>query len=111
MNLGDFFGPSPSNTRPDTPDFWRLAEIIQGFDIAMDNAAPAERDEVFEGLLTAHVDLPSLTYMAFQRVIRLLGIRTSTELAERQVEVGRQVALYLEAFAVGSQFQQQGGPR
>lgn len=51
--------------RPDHPDFWLLAEVVQDADAVRDN-----KTQPFEDQTGAMVDLESLRYMAEQRALR-----------------------------------------
>lgn len=52
--------------RPDHPDFWRLSEIVLQFDAQADWLSVDINDIVKQS-----IDLPSATYMALQRALRI----------------------------------------
>lgn len=91
--------------RPDHRDFWRLSEIVLRMDGAMEAAtSDDEKQRVFERFASVHVDLDSLSYLALQRAIRALGIRTRMDLIANTVEVARLSALYIDGFTTGCEF-------
>lgn len=77
--------------RPDTDDFWLMAEIVQDLDSAADDGTKLDR------LVSPIVDTASLAYMASQR-----GLRAYTMLSG-----GGQVRLsaaWLEGFVAGAMY-------
>lgn len=84
------------SNRPDHPDFWLLAQCVQ------DNDAQADSQTVpFEDILARVVDPNSLTYMAKQRALRVVGSTASKE------EEARWAAMFVDGFMVGAAFQAQ----
>jgi len=86
--------------RPDHPDFWRLAELVNRLD---EQSESKERE--FGAVVAEVVDPKSLGYVALQRAMRILGITTQSQL-NRQIEQATQLAAaYHEAFVVGCRFE------
>lgn len=101
--MSDVFGERPA--RPDTAEFWRLSEIVLRLDGAMEAAATgAEKDQVWEARVTEHVELEALTYMAMQRAIRALGLRTRVDVALRSLDVAKLSGMYIDGFIAGCEF-------
>ena len=74
--------------RPDHPDFLRLSEAI----IYLDGEADGDRD--IEDIVGEFIDLPSLIYMADQRILRT-GLQGGNAIRARLL------ALYVDAFSLG----------
>ena len=110
FKLGDLWPGGPSN-RPDHPDFWRLVEIVQEYDIRMDDATPENKEAVFKAAFDGVVDLDSLGYMAMQRAMRVVGVRSNEEVRKQAGLLAAMATLYFDAFLMGAQFQQRGGHR
>lgn len=72
--------------RPDHPDFWLMAEVVQDLDNAADDGLSADR-------IVADLDMTSVAYMAEQRALR--------------AQAGGMVpaALWFDAFVMGVMFQ------
>lgn len=83
--------------RPQTPDFWRLSSSVLRLD-------GATADGKYEQILDETVDLPSLIYLAEHRLPK-------TGLVLQGRHGATILAAYLDAFAVGVEFQKQGGHR
>lgn len=78
--------------RPDSADFWLMAEVIQDLDSAADDGLPADR-------IVADLDLSAVAYIAKQRALR----------AQNMLK-GHQVApTWFDAFVVGVMFQRRKG--
>lgn len=99
----DVFGPRPH--RPDHPDFWRLSEIILANDGRMDDTPPSRKEEVWRETTSSVIDIESVTYMATQRAIRLLGPPTPQNLRQHSAVA----ALVIDAIVTGIMFEQRGG--
>jgi hypothetical protein len=99
----DVFGRRPQ--RPEHPDFWRLSEIVLANDGRMDAAPRREKERVWKETTGSVIDVPSITYMATQRAIKLLGPPTPANLAQHSAVA----ALYIDAFVTGAMFEQRGG--
>lgn len=107
--MNDFFRDPSYPDRPQHPDFWRMVSVVNKLD----------GEAVEGGLKTAEiladiVDTDSLTYMATQRTLRLRGHlqRTDPRLRaamENPVTAAAMAALWLDAFAAGVLFQNEGG--
>lgn len=77
--------------RPDHPDFWLMAEVVQDLDAAAEDGVPIET-------IVANLDLPSLAYMASQRGLRAYNLPLdgwTTKLS----------AAWFEAFVMGVMYQ------
>jgi hypothetical protein len=96
---------SDVSARPEHPDFWRLSEIVLALDAKMDAATTeAQRYQVWLDVVGESVDFDSVSYMAIQRAMRVLGITTREQLRLRADEAQRIAAVYCEGFVVGSTF-------
>ena len=86
--------------RPDHPDFWRLSEIVLQIDAQAD--VPGTN---IDDLVKQSIDLPSATYMALQRALR---IKTATGIELSLVYLS---AAWLEGLVVGIRSEQRRIPR
>lgn len=103
----DLYG--PNSKRPDHPDFERLIQVIQGFDIAMDSARDDDAKEAaWRALVASYVDTESVTYAALQRVFRALRPPRNKAEAMQQATI---TALWIDGFFAGAGFQAEGGHR
>lgn len=87
--------------RPTHPDFWRISEIL----LANDGDATEGRRSIPE-IVTAVVDVESLTYAAKQRAriaCEALGLPTSDGW------VAKLASVWIDAFTAGATFEQRGG--
>ncbi len=78
--------------RPDHPDFWKLAAIIQDYDSAAEDGIALER------LVSPVVDMESLLYMAEQRGLRMKPATSG--------EAIKLAATWLDGFVVGARYRQ-----
>ena len=78
-----------SFSRPDHDDFWLLAEVVQDLDAAADDGIAIER-------IIGQIDLDSLAYTAYQRVMRAAQVPSSPE------TLG---ATWVDGFMAGVNFQ------
>lgn len=88
--------------RPQTQDFWRLA------DVALAHDATSYETDGIDSIVTGMVDLPSLMYVAQNRIGTAYGIDLD---AVPTVVKLRFLAIYLDAFALGVDFERRGGHR
>ncbi len=77
--------------RPDHPDFWLMAEIVQDLDAAADDGLSMQR-------IIGPVDAKSLAYMAGQRGLRAKGLIAF----DPRAALG---AAWLDGFMAGVNFQ------
>lgn len=77
--------------RPDHPDFWLMAEVVQDLDAAADDGLPFER-------IVSDLDMASVSYMATQRVLRA---QTLLKGSARHA----MLPLWFEAFVMGVMYQ------
>lgn len=85
--------------RPDHPDFWLLAEIVQDFDSAADDGTQ------FDRLVKPIVDVESLTYVAEQRVLRMqmaINPLIAQSPAAQSAKIG---GAWIDGFVAGALFQ------
>ena len=86
---------------PSHPDY----EILVGLALDLDHAAAARAEDaemhMTEEVRKESVDEGSITYLAMQRSIRMLGITSPDDLIARVEDVARLTTLYLEAFLLG----------
>ena len=75
--------------RPDHPDFWLIAEVVQDLDAAAEDVGMNR---------TIDVDSDSLVYAAWQRALRMRSIVT-------QKEEHKTAAAWIDGFAAGFNFQ------
>jgi len=80
--------------RPDHPDYWRLAAIMQGLDMAADSVP---RNQVLPHEVAKHIDKDSVIYMAMQRSLHAHGGRSG-------METVRGAGLWLDGFTAGARF-------
>lgn len=92
--------------RPDHPDFWLLAQIIQDADAVADNAT-----QPFEDQTGAVVDPESLRYMAMQRAMRgemfiesLRWVRNLTK-QQRDMLTLWVASTWMDGFYMGTRYQ------
>ncbi len=103
--MNEFFGRHPQ--RPDHPDFWKISEIILQLDGAIDAAvSDDEKERIWKERTSAVVDIPSVTYMAIQRALRVLGRPSNAADVGRHSSVA---ALAIDSFIAGVLFAQRGG--
>ena len=92
------------NNAPAHPDY----EILVSLALDLDHAAAAREEgaemHMTEEVAKESVDEGSITYLAMQRSIRMLGITTSEDLIARVEDVARLTTLYLEAFVIGLRY-------
>lgn len=91
--------------RPDNPDVWKLIEIVLQLD-----GATKEGGEAFEKLIAEAVDPASLTYLAMQRAIRVVGAETRADVQANLADVVRLASVYHEAFLLGFRYYERYGP-
>jgi hypothetical protein len=100
------FGKNP--TRPNHPDLWRISQVLLHNDAAVDEAAPDDKDDVWKSITGTLVDVPTVLFMAEQRVRRAFGPMTSLD----EIPVrARLTALVVDAFIAGAGYQKAGGHR
>lgn len=88
--------------RPDHRDFWLLASVVQDYDSVMDNAVgEEEKQRRHEGIVKNLIDGESLTYMAMQRAMRMVGAATRNEVRYHATEITKLTSIYYEAVLVG----------
>lgn len=86
--------------RPNHPDFWRLANLVlQADGRAEEDPARAEK------MVADIVDPDTLSYMALQRAMRLVGAETREQVDANKHEVMRLAAIYFDAFILGARFE------
>lgn len=107
MDIGDLFGPNPQ--RPDTPEFWRMSEIILKLDGRMDAARTDEEKEVVwnDNVEKWAGDQDALVFVAFQRAMRVLELSTVGDVKANMDILLRLMVLYSEAFQVGAEYHAQ----
>lgn len=84
----------PQFNRPEHDDFWLLSQIIIDNDNAMETGTVLMEDK-----LAQVVDPDSVTYMARQRALRVVGPYATTR------EQAKIAAIWLDAFMAGAAFQ------
>ena len=99
--MEDVFGHMAA--RPDHPDFWKLSEIILRHDAATDQSLPTDvKDRQFEALMDeTNCDRESVTYVALQRAIRVVGVTTREGILSNFDIIMKMMSLYLDAFLTG----------
>lgn len=103
--MDDVFGAMPH--RPDHPDFWRLSEIVLGYDGGMGEAD--DKDDFFDATVGAVIDKDSLYYHALQRAMRVYNIKTRADMRNRAMDLAILTTIYTEGFCLGADFQKRGG--
>lgn len=78
--------------RPNVPEFWRLSEVVCGLDEEIDTGTPLV--EVTERVIPMDV----LTYMAKQRVMRVVGPLVPDEVLITLASI------YLDGFVSGANY-------
>ena len=84
-------------TRPNHDDFWLISQTLIDNDTAMDQAV--DKPAAFNEVVTAIVDMDSVTYAAEQRVLRAFGSSLSTR--QRLAAT----SLWMDAFVAGAGYQ------
>lgn len=96
--------------RPDHPDFWLLAAIVQDYDMVMDDAQTDQiRDRRHANLVSRLIDGESLAYLAMQRAMRLamqravrmVGTQTRDAVRDNRKEITMLASTYYEGVLVG----------
>jgi len=100
--MDEFFGKNPA--RPSHPDFWKLSDIVLRLDGAMQERGDTPVDEIISELASEMGDSYSITYMATQRAMRVVGITQAYEVMEKQEEIAQYAMMYLEGMLVGHAF-------
>lgn len=95
---GLFDGPG-SQDRPNHADFWKLAEIV----LHVDGQVKEGGREV-TAILGEAIDPDSLEYVAMQRAMKVLGVRTRGQMAEKFGPIAGLASMYLEGFIVGFRY-------
>ena len=88
--------------RPDHPDFWKLAELVNQLDNATENEG-----RKFEEIVAEAIDPRSLSYVAMQRSMKVLGVTTLGQFAARKRELVGLATTYHEGFLVGVRFKKE----
>lgn len=106
-DIGSLFGDFPG--RPEHPDFWRLSEIILQLDGKFNEDDAAVEDEV--GM---ECDVATAFYMARQHAERMVENLERIFGGPMHLEVesaigGSLMAIWFQAFIMGSRFQKRGG--
>lgn len=89
--------------RPDHADFWLLAEIVQDFDSAADDGTK------FDRLVAPIVDIPSLTYVAEQRALRMQMADNPLIVQSAQTRMIKLQAAWIDGFVAGASFHKRKG--
>lgn len=102
MDLRDTLGNFPE--RPNHPDFWRLSSVVLKLDGRMDAAkSEDEQEAVWADNVARFIDEPSLTYLAMQRSMRVLGVKSQSELRRRADDIIKLTVVYMEGFQIGAE--------
>ena len=99
--MDEVFGPGD---RPKSPDFWKLSSIVLKLDGRLEAAKPKDRQAIFEAAVSDHVDLESISYMAYQRAIRMVPPSL-----ENMRVIQMLCASYIDGFTAGSEFEKDSG--
>jgi hypothetical protein len=120
--LSDVFGSNPD--RPDHPDFWRMSDVRLMLDGRTQNPdiSDEERQKSFAELYGDAADIESISYLAFMRTRAAFGLEGAAKIEEAFASLmGKEssrltteqrtkvMALYMEAFVTGVEFQKRGG--
>ena len=91
---------------PDTPDFWKLSSLILKNDGAIEAAEDMDEiQEVYNRILAeSGITHDTLHYVADQRALRMLGIKTEQEVAEKARLIGALAAMFVDGFILGGAF-------
>ena len=115
--MDDIFGPQPE--RPDTPDFWRLSEIILELKAEMQETAGDQeaQSRAWRARYEAIGDFDSIAYAAKQAAYQVHGIVTGADFIEmmadpqRSESFVRAMQTYFDGFIMGAEFMRRGGHR
>lgn len=83
--------------RPNHPDFWLMAEIVQDMDAAAEDKVGLQR-------IIGDIDLQSLAYVAEQRAMRAAMWAKSDPLASAD-PIAQLGGMWIDAFKAGVEFQ------
>lgn len=83
--------------RPDSDDFWLMAEVVQDLDAAADDGMPMDR-------IVADLDLTAVAYMAQQRAMRAQDMLKGS--ARHTM-----APLWFDAFVLGVMYQRRKGQK
>jgi hypothetical protein len=96
--------------RPDTPDFWRVAEI----QLRLDGSSAEHGSNTIPLELGKFADMDSVTYHASQRALHMLKAVPGADDMDpitRHVIATIMAAGWMEGFIVGNEFHAKGGHR
>lgn len=120
--MSDVFGSNPN--RPDHPDYWRISEVVLKLDGRTQNpdVSDEERQKSFQELYNGVADIESITYVAFHRTAFAFGVEGAARIEEMMAKLTGEtssrltmeqrmkvIALWMEAFVIGAEFQKAGG--
>lgn len=92
--------------RPDTLDFDMLSALVMALDAEADEAG---KDFDLNSMVSPYVDPGSLAYLAFQRAIRVLKIKTGADVIAKMDDLIRMSTIYHDGFILGCRFWQAKG--
>lgn len=101
--MAEFMDNDRFPNRPDSPDFWRLSDVV----LKLDGRA-TEGNEPFEQLAGPLIDIEALEYMAEQRTAaftQAVGVPPTPELQSLLVTV------FVTSVLTGIEFEKAGGHR
>jgi hypothetical protein len=97
--------------RPDHPDVNLLSDVVLSIDAETDGRRSQEGADALGRVLNETADSQSVTYVAMQRTMRILGISSPAEMLLRGPQAAAMASLWMDAFAAGARFQKRYGDR
>ncbi|MGE5512360.1 MAG: hypothetical protein ACM31O_14025 [Bacteroidota bacterium] len=91
-----------AHRRPKHPDFDLLSQIIR--DVDAQAVTKGGGGNAIIAIMSPHVDINTISYVATQRALRALDISTRKEMTEMMPVICRLAAVYLDAFMAGVKF-------
>lgn len=89
--------------RPDHLDFDILSALIIALDGEANDVGP---DFEISDVVARYIDPASLSYLALQRAMRVVGATTQADVVAQKDDIMRLASVYFEGFLMGCRFQQ-----
>lgn len=106
MDIDDIMK-GPEHRPSNDPNFWRLSSIVLQMDARMKDASnDDERNAVWlDTLKDAGIALNTVSYMAIQRAMRVIGVADRESLERNSGLVSQVAAAWCDAFVAGVNYE------
>lgn len=106
MDIDDIMK-GPEQRPSDDPNFWRLSSIVLQMDARMRDALnDDERNAVWLDVLKdVGIAIDTISYMALQRAMRVIGVTDRESLARNSDLVSQIAAAWCDAFVAGANYE------